>query len=108
MFARSVTIRLKPESVAEFNRTLENNILPLLRSQQGFREEITLANGTEVVGISLWDKRENAEAYQRNTYSQVQKLLSNLTTSPPQVQTYDVTCTTLQQQKTATGRGVAG
>jgi heme-degrading monooxygenase HmoA len=106
MFARTVTIRLKPESVAEFNRTLENNILPLLRSQQGFKEEITLANGTEVVGISLWDKRESAEAYQRTTYSQVQKLLSNLTSSTPQVQTYEVTLTTLQ--KAATGRGVSG
>ena len=53
MFARTVTIRLRSESVAEFNRTLENNILPLLRNQKGFREEITLVNGTEVVGISL-------------------------------------------------------
>jgi len=102
MFARTVNIRLKPESVAEFNRTLENNILPLLRSQQGFREEITLVNGTEVIGISLWDKKESAEAYQRTNYAQVQKFLANLTTAPPQVQTYDVPVTTLQ--RAATGR----
>src|ERR1044071_3922262 len=101
MFARTVTIRLKPDSVAEFNRTIENNILPLLRNQKGFKDEITLVNGTEVVGISLWDKRESAEAYQRTAYSEVQRLLSNLITSTPQVQTYDVTTTTLQ--KAATG-----
>src|SRR5437867_685844 len=70
MFARTVTIRVRPESVAEFNRTLENNILPLLRKQKGFKEEITLVNGTEVVGISLWDTRESAEAYQRTAYSE--------------------------------------
>src|ERR1043165_5540291 len=71
---RTVTIRLKAGSVAEFNRTLEKDILPILRSQKGFQNEVTLVNpnGTEVVGISLWDNRESAEAYQRTGYTQVQ------------------------------------
>ena len=108
MFARTVTIRLKAGSVAEFNRTLEKDILPILRSQKGFQNEVTLVNpnGTEVVGISLWDNRESAEAYQRTGYTQVQNLLTNVTTSPPQVQTYDVGINTLQ--KVAAGRGQAG
>ena len=61
MFARSVSIHLKPKSVAEFNRTLETEILPLLRKQKGFRDELALvaANGREVVAISLWDQKEN-------------------------------------------------
>jgi hypothetical protein len=42
MFARSVSIRLKPNSVTELNRILENEILPLLRKQQGFENELTL------------------------------------------------------------------
>jgi Antibiotic biosynthesis monooxygenase. len=108
MFARTVTIRLKPEAVAEFNRTMEKDILPLLRSQKGFREEIALvaSNGSEVIGISMWDKREDAEAYQRTTYPQVQKLLAKVSSETPQVQTYDVSVTTLQ--KAAAGRGVSG
>jgi hypothetical protein len=40
MFARSVSILLKPNSVAEFNWALENVILPLLRKQKGFRDEL--------------------------------------------------------------------
>ena len=65
MFARSVSIRLKPNSVAEFNGTLENEILQLLRKQKGFRDELALVtpNGSEVVAISLWDQKENADAY---------------------------------------------
>ena len=35
MFARSISMRLKPNSVAEFNRALENEILPLLLKQKG-------------------------------------------------------------------------
>ena len=67
MFARSVYIRLKPDSGAEFNWALENVILPLLRKQNGFRDELALvaSNGSEVITISLWDEKENADAYGR-------------------------------------------
>ena len=36
MFARTVRMQLKPKSVAEFTRTLEHAIIPLLRQQPGF------------------------------------------------------------------------
>ncbi len=36
MFARTVTVRLKNNMAAEFKKTLENEILPLLRKQRGF------------------------------------------------------------------------
>ena len=96
MFARSVTIRLKPNSAAEFNRTFEKDILPLLQKQRGFRDEISLvaSNGSEAVGISLWDQKEAADAYNRTAYPQVQKLLSKLSEGTPQVQTYEVASST--------------
>jgi hypothetical protein len=96
MFARSVTVRLKPNSVAEFNRTMEKEILPLLQRQKGFQDEISLvaSNGAEAIGISLWNQKEDAEAYNRTTYPEVQKLLAKVIEGTPQVQTYDVgTCT---------------
>jgi heme-degrading monooxygenase HmoA len=92
MFARSVTIRLKPNSAVEFNRTLEKDILPLLQKQKGFRDEVSLvtSNGSEGVGISFWDRKEDAEAYNRTAYSEVQRFLSKVSEGTPQVQTYDV------------------
>jgi len=59
MFARSVTVQLKPNSVAEFNRTMEKDILPVLQKQKGFQDAITLvaSNGSEAIGISLWDQK---------------------------------------------------
>jgi len=99
MLARSISMRLKPNGVAEFNRALENEILPLLRKQKGFQDELVLvsSNGTDAVGISLWDQKDNAEAYHRTTYPEVQKLLSKVIEGTPQVQTYEVSSSTLHK-----------
>jgi quinol monooxygenase YgiN len=99
MFARTVTMRLKPNSVAEFNRTVEKDIVPLLQKQKGFREEISLvaSNGLEVVGISLWDEKDSAEAYNGTTYPEVRKLLAKVTEGTPQVQTYEVGSSTIHK-----------
>ena len=92
MFARNESIRLKPNSVREFTKTLENVIIPLLRKQKGFQDEITFVvpGGTEAVGFSLWDQRENAEAYDRGTYPQVLYALLKVTEGTPKVQGYEV------------------
>lgn len=65
MFARRVYMHLKPNSVAEFTQRLEKEIIPLLRKQKGFQDEITFVGqgAKEAFGISLWDNAGNAEAY---------------------------------------------
>ena len=97
MFARSVTVRLKANMKTDFQKTLENEIVPLLRRRTGFQDELTLVSpeGNEAVGISLWDNKQNAEAYQRETYPEVQKLLAKVIDGTPQVKTYEVSFSTL-------------
>ena len=91
MFARSVSMRLKSNSVPEFTRTLENDVLPVLRKQTGFRDEITFVHdGVEEVGISLWDQKVQAETYERETYPQILKSLAKVVEGTPKVQTYEV------------------
>lgn len=91
MFARSVSMRLKTNSVPEFTRTFENDVLPLLRKQTGFRDEITFVHdGVEAVGISLWDQKVQAETYDRETYPQILKSLAKVVEGTPKVQTYEV------------------
>jgi hypothetical protein len=99
MFARNISVHLKPNSVAEFTRTINQEVIPLLRRQKGFQDEITFvsANGTEAVGISLWDQKENAEAYNRGTYPQVLKSLEKLFDGTPQIQTYEVANSTFHK-----------
>ena len=96
MFARHVSIVLKPNSVDEFTRTMKNLIIPLLRKQKGFMDEITLIapDGTEAVGISLWDRKKNAAGYYRTTYPHVLKLLAKVVEATPEVKSYEVTNST--------------
>lgn len=99
MFARNVSMRLKPNSIADFARTLENEIIPLLRKQKGFQDEIAFVgpSGTEAVGISLWDTKENAEAYGRARYPEVLKAMAKVVEGTPQVHIYEVSNSTFHK-----------
>jgi heme-degrading monooxygenase HmoA len=92
MFARTVRMQLKPNSVAEFTRTFEEEVIPLLRKQGGFKDEITFvpAGGKEAVAISLWEQKENAETYHRETYPEILKTVAKLIEGTPQLQTSEV------------------
>jgi len=96
MFARSVSIRLKPNSVAEFTKLIENEALSLLRKQKGFQDEITLVapNGAEAVAISLWHQKENADTYSRDAYPGLLKALGKVIEGTPQIHTYEVASST--------------
>jgi hypothetical protein len=99
MFARRVYLHLKPNSVAELTQKLDKEIIPLLRKQKGFQDEITFVSkgGKEAFGISLWDKAEDAEAYNRGAYPEVTKLLAAVVEGPAQVETFDVSNSTFHK-----------
>jgi hypothetical protein len=99
MFARNVTLHLKANSAPEFTRKLENDVLPVLRKQNGFKDEITFVapNGKEALAISLWEKRENAEAYGRDTYPAVLTTLATVVEGTPRVETYEVSNSTFHK-----------
>ncbi len=100
MFARHVSMKLKPNTRAEFDQTIEKEIVPLLRKQHGFQDEIAFVaegTGTEVVAISLWDKKEDAEAYHRGSYPEVLKALAKVVDGTPEVRNFEVANSTLQR-----------
>lgn len=92
MFARTVRMQLKPNSAIEFTRMVEKEIIPLLRKQAGFKDEITFipSGEKEAVAISLWERKENAETYQRDTYPEMLKTVAKLIEGTPQVQNSEV------------------
>jgi hypothetical protein len=92
MFARSVSIRLKTNGVAEFARLIEKDALPVLRKQKGFQDELTFVvpGGGEAVAISLWDEKQNADSYGRNAYPELLKALGRVVEGTPQVRTFEV------------------
>jgi hypothetical protein len=47
--------------------------------------------------VSLWDNKENAEAYNRGSYVQVTQMLAKLVEGTPQVDTYEVANSTFHK-----------
>jgi hypothetical protein len=99
MFARNVSIHLKSNTLSDYTRTFENDVLPLLRKQKGFKDEITFAGpgGVDVTAISLWENKNDAEAYNSNAYPQVLKTMARFIEGTPKVQTSDVVTSTLHK-----------
>ena len=96
MFAREITLDLKADSKTSFTIAMENDVLPILRKQNGFRDGISFfsPDGTEGVGISLWDNKEDADAYETASYSKVATALKHLSTGDPKVKSFEVSNST--------------
>ena len=105
MFARNVSIHLKSNMLSDYTRTFEKDVLPLLRKQNGFKDEITFVSsgGADVTAISLWDNKVNAEAYNTKAYPEVLKTLGKFIEGTPKVQTGEVVNSTFH--KIAVGVG---
>ena len=99
MFTRHVIMQLKANSAADFTRTVEKTVLPMMRQQKGFRDEITFisVDDSEAIANSFWETKEDAEAYDRVGYPQVLKALSNVVEGTPHVGTAVVSNSTLHQ-----------
>ncbi len=99
MFARNVTMHLKPNTTGQFTQTFEKDVLPLLRKQVGFKDEISFIapDRSEAVAISLWDRKENAETYNKDVYPHVLKSLTNVLDGTPTVEAYEVSNSTFHK-----------
>jgi len=99
MFARNVRMHLKPNSTAQFTQTLEKEVLPVLRRQEGFKDEVAfiIPGGTDAFAISFWQSKENAEAYSRTGYPEVLKALGKVVEGTPELQTYEVSNSTFHK-----------
>jgi hypothetical protein len=97
MFARNVSFRLKSNTHSDYTQALENEILPLLRKQAGFKEEITMSNpnSQDAISISLWDSKAHADAYNTNQYPDVLRIFAKMIDGTPKVQTFEAVTSTL-------------
>lgn len=99
MYARIVNMKLKKDAYPEFEKTFENEIIPMLRKQNGFRDEVSLLGPerSEVTGISFWNLKESADEYNRTTYPQILKSLSKVIEGTPDVKTFEVSTSTFHK-----------
>ena len=99
MFARAVTLQKRPNLVNEFPVTFEKEILPLLRKQRGFLDELLLVapEEREVVAISLWETKEHAETYNRELYPQIEKIVNRFHEGIPAVKHFNAEYSTFHK-----------
>ena len=96
MYARNVTFRIKPNMQPDYTHAFENQILPLLQKQKGFKDEITLCSpgSAEAVSISLWEHKSDADEYNTRIYPEVLKTLAKTVDGTPRVQTFETVIST--------------
>ena len=99
MFVRKISFQLKPNMFAEFSRTFEKDIIPVLNKQQGFKGEISFATpgSRDVLAISVWDTQKNADLYNSKAYNDVLTMLANVVEGTPKVETTEVLHSTFNE-----------
>jgi heme-degrading monooxygenase HmoA len=99
MFARTISIHLKPNTLTDFSNAFDSEVVPMLRKQAGFRDEIVLAGeGTNNLNaISLWDTKEQADAYATSAYPGILKTLDRYLDGPPKVRVMNVVNSTMHK-----------
>jgi len=92
MFVRQVTAHCKPDKFDLLSRRLEDDIIPLLKKQTGFRDELSYFDkeNDEAIAMSFWDTERDAENYQRDTYPQVSKKMRDAIDGTPEIRSFEI------------------
>lgn len=96
MFARIVEFVPKNEKKDEFLKTVKNEVLPILKKQTGFLEILPLVpedKNQNVVNITLWMDKKDAERYEREVFPRVENILKPYLTTPITWKMYTVETT---------------
>lgn len=100
MYTRVVEITSKSGKARELCNTIEDKVLPILKKQAGFVDETVLVSDTEsnqVLGLSFWNSKEDAERYHQEQYPKIQEMLKHLIEAEPAIRTFDVQTSTAHQ-----------
>lgn len=99
MYARNVSIHLKANMLSDYTRAFEKDVLPVLRKQHGFKDEITFAGpgGVDMTAVSLWENKADAETYNTKAYPDVLKTLARFIEGTPKVHNFDVVNSTFHK-----------
>ncbi len=100
MFTRVVELRAKQGKTKELSSTVSEKVMPILKKQHGFQDEIVLVSNTDpnrVLALSFWNSREDAERYNREQFTQITEMIRNFCDGDPEVGTYDVNTSTMHR-----------
>ena len=87
--ARSVRFDIAIDKNEEFHRLFKTEVLPILKKQDGFKDELLLVQDQHVLAISVWNNVDSARKYESAIYPQVDKTLTAVMSGRPTVETYN-------------------
>lgn len=92
MYARLVTTHLKPGKFDLATRKFEEKIIPMLKKQPGFRDEVSFFDKekNESLAISFWDAEADLRKYEKDAYPEMVKVLGDLVEGTPLVRRFEV------------------
>lgn len=100
MFTRVVEVTTKQGKAREVCKTIHDKALPILKSQNGFVDELTLVSTTNpnrVLALSFWKSKEDAQQYHNQQYSNITNLIRSHLEGEPQVETFDLENSTVHK-----------
>jgi heme-degrading monooxygenase HmoA len=97
MYARLVTAHVKPGNFDLVTRKFEEKVIPTLRKQPGFRDEVSFvdADRGEAVANSFWDSEADERKYAKELYPEILKTLSDTFEGTPEVRRFEVANSTM-------------
>ena len=87
--ARSVRFDIAKDRNEDFLKLFKTEVLPVLKKQDGFKDELLLVHDQHVLAISVWNNADAARKYETATYPQVDKALRPVMTGTPTIETFD-------------------
>ena len=96
MYARMVTGKFKPEKLNFVTQALERDVIPLLKKQHGFRDEVSFFDKdmNEINAISFWDSKKDLEKYERDVYPQVHAKMADAFVAQPKTHEFEISNST--------------
>lgn len=97
MFTRVVELNTKNGKARDVCNTIREKALPILKTQNGFVDEITLVSTTDpnqVLALSFWNTRDDAERYHSQQFQTVTNLIRGSIEGDPTVKTFDLESST--------------
>jgi heme-degrading monooxygenase HmoA len=92
MFVRQITAHFKPGQFDLLSKRLKDEVIPLLKKQKGFRDELSFFDKQkdEAVAMSFWDTKQDAEMYNRDIYPKISKKMEDAIDGTPVVRQFEI------------------
>jgi heme-degrading monooxygenase HmoA len=100
MFTRVVEIQTKSGKARDLAATVNEKVLPILKRQPGFVDEVTLVssnNPDRILALSFWQSEGDAERYNKEQFPTVTQIVNPFIDGQPTVETYNVDTSTVHK-----------